>query len=118
LLFLGEGLGLFLLFSAQSPRDLFVYAGVTGFCHGPFLQLMAQVWGDYFGRNSIGRIYGAVQPVVVLAGAAGPLLGGFLFDLFGNYQLFLRLLMGMAWFAALVFALDTPPVKRGAPLGR
>ena len=118
LLFLGEGLGLFLLLTAQSPRDLFVYAGVTGFCHGPFLQLMAQVWGDYFGRNSIGRIYGAVQPVVVLAGAAGPLLGGFLFDLFGNYQLFLRLLMGMAWFAALVFALDTPPVKRGAPLAR
>ena len=118
LLFLGEGVGLFLLLTAQSPRDLFVYAGVTGFCHGPFLQLIAQVWGDFFGRNSIGRIYGAVQPAVVLAGAAGPLLGGFLFDLFGNYGLFLRLLMGMAWFAALVFALDTPPVKRGAPLGR
>ena len=118
LLFLGEGLGLFLLLTAQSPRDLFIYAAVTGFCHGPFLQLIAQVWGDYFGRGSIGRIYGAAQPAVVLSGSVGPFLGGYLFDLFGNYSLFLRLLMGMAWFAALVFALNAPPVKRGAALAR
>ena len=72
LLNLGEFIGLYLLLRASSPTDLYVWAVAHGFFHGPWLALSTQVWGDYFGRRAIGRIYGTVQPAIVLAGAQFP----------------------------------------------
>ncbi|MBI3993272.1 MAG: MFS transporter [Candidatus Lambdaproteobacteria bacterium] len=108
---LGEMVGLFLLMHARSTADLVVYAIVNGLLHGPFLQLLALVWGNYFGRKSIGTILGVTQPATVLAAALGPLLGGLLFDRFGNYQAFLWVLFGMAAGAGCMFLVSPPPVR-------
>ena len=110
-LYLGETLGLFLLLSASKPAHLFFYAVITAICHGPFLQLSSQVWGDLFGPKNVGRIYGSIQPGIVIASAAGPLAGGVLFDLTGNYQLFFKIMMGLTLTAAAIFWLTPPPVK-------
>ncbi len=114
LLNLGELLGLYLLASARSSLDLYVYAVVHGFCHGPWLALSTQVWGDYFGRGSIGKIYGTVQPGIVLAGAVGPWLGGFIYDRTGSYELFYRILMGLMLFGTVIYAVAKPPKRRAA----
>jgi MFS family permease len=114
LLNLGEFLGLYLLVTARTPLDLYVYATVHGFCHGPWLALSTQVWGDYFGRRSIGKIYGTVQPGIVLAGAIGPWLGGFIYDRSGSYDLFYTILMGMMLFGTIIYATARPPRKREA----
>ena len=113
LLNLGEFLGLYLLLTAKTPMDLYVWAVAHGFLHGPWLALSTQVWGDYFGSGAIGRIYGTVQPAIVLAGAVGPWLGGFIYDTTGSYTLFYQTLMGMALFGTLIFAVAQPPVKQG-----
>ena len=112
LLYLGETLGLYLLLNATEPTDLFVYAVVTGFCHGPFLQLSSQVWGDFFGTEAVGRIYGAVQPAIVLSSAIGPLVGGLLYDWQGDYTLFLKGLMGLTLCTALIFIFNPRPGKQ------
>lgn len=114
-LYLGEATGIYILMTAAETTDLFVFAVVGGFMHGPFLQFGNQVWGDYFGRKSIGRIYGAAQPPIVLGNALGPILGGVLYDLTGNYRRFLQVLIGMALLAAALFIVNPPPKKAGQP---
>ena len=111
LLNLGELLGLYLILTAKTSTDLYVWAAVQGFCHGPWLALSTQVWGDYFGRAAIGRIYGTVQPVIVLGGALGPWLGGYIYDRTGDYTLFYQVLMGMMMFGCLIYAVAKPPIK-------
>ena len=108
---LGEMLGLLLLMHATSTSDLIVYAIVNGLGHGPYLQLLALVWGNYYGRKSIATILGMAQPVTVLAAAMGPLLGGLLFDRFGNYQGFLWVLFILAGAAGCMFLMSPPPVR-------
>ena len=111
LLNLGEFLGLYLLLTASRPMDLYIWATVHGFTHGPWLALSTQVWGDYFGRGAIGRIYGTVQPAIVLAGAVGPWLGGYIFDRTGNYTLFYQTLMSMMLIGTIIYAVARPPNK-------
>jgi MFS family permease len=109
LLFLGEVLGLYLLLTARSAAMLFTYAVVNGLLHGPYLQLQAMVWADYYGRRSLGRIYGLVQPAIVVAGSLGPWLGGYLFDVTGSYDRFFTLGMGLCLLAALLVLLAPAP---------
>lgn len=111
LLNLGEFVGLYLLLTAKTSTDLYVWAAAQGFFHGPWLALSTQVWGDYFGRGSIGKIYGTVQPAIVLGGAVGPWLGGYIYDRTGSYTLFYQTLMGMMLFGTLIYAMAKPPVK-------
>jgi predicted MFS family arabinose efflux permease len=106
---LAEAAGLVLLLSVRSPTGLFIWAVLTGLGHGPFLQLLAMVWADYFGRKSIGRLYGVVQPFVVIGGSLGPWMAGLLFDARQSYETFLLLCIALVVTAAVVFALDPPP---------
>ena len=108
----GECLGLLLLMHPTSNAQLVLYAVINGLGHGPYLQLIALVWGNYFGRGHIGAILGTVQPAIVLCGASGPLVGGLLFDHFGDYQVFMWLLFAAAAGAWLIFLLSPPPQRR------
>ena len=111
-----EAVGLYLLMNARSPADLFLYAVLNGLGHGPYLQLMAQVWVDYFGPRSIGSIYGTIQPFFVAAGALGPLVGGLLFDRHGDYHAFFTVLVVATLAGAVIFAVNRPPRKAPAPV--
>jgi len=62
----------------------------------------------------LGRIYGSVQPAIVVAGSLGPWLGGYLFDVSGNYTQFFSLGIGLCLCAALLFAVTPPPVHRAS----
>lgn len=106
---LGEACGLLVLLNASSPALLIFYAVFNGIAHGPFLQLLAMVWADYFGRQHIGKIYGTVQPAVVVAASTGPWVAGHLFDLSGNYRLFFSMSIGFCLVAAVCFLLGRPP---------
>lgn len=111
---LAESVGITLLLLAHSPSAVFLWAVLNGLGHGPFLQLLAMVWADYFGRRSLGSIFGAVQPFIVVAGSLGPWAAGALFDWRGDYRLFLQIAIGMALLSALIFALDRPPAATKA----
>jgi predicted MFS family arabinose efflux permease len=116
-LFAAEAAGIYLLLTASSPLWLFVYAAVNGLGHGPYLQLQAMVWAEYFGRHSIGRIYGVVQPAIVVSSSLGPWLGGVFYDRLGDYTRFFQLGIVLCLLATAVFFL-TPPPRRPGTLGR
>jgi len=111
-LFAAESLGILLLLTARSPAALFLYAVINGLGHGPYLQLQAMVWAEYFGSHSIGRIYGVVQPAIVVSGSLGPWLGGYLFDLYGSYTRFFELGIVLCLLAMVVFFLAPPPRRQ------
>ena len=110
-LFLAEAGGIYLLMTARSPAALFTYAVINGLGHGPFLQLLAMVWAEYFGRQSITRIYGSVQPAIVVASSLGPWLGGYMFDRNGSYEEFFRLSIVMCLGAVVLFLLAPSPQR-------
>lgn len=114
LLFLGEALALYLLWSATSPFWLFFFAVVSALGHGPFLQLQAMVWADYYGRAALGRIFGVVQPAIVVSGSLGPWIAGYLYDVTGSYTRFFQLGIGLCLAAVAVFAMTPPPGQRAA----
>lgn len=107
--FAAEALGLVLLSRASGPVGAFAWAVCNGLGHGPFLQLLAMVWADYFGRRSLGAIFGTVQPFILFAASLGPWVAGLLYDARGSYGLFLHLAIGMTLLASLVFIVDRPP---------
>jgi MFS family permease len=117
LLFAGEGVGMVLLLTARTPTGLFVYAVLNGVGHAPFLQLQAMVWAEYFGRHSYGRIYGSVQPALVISASLGPWLGGVLFDLQGDYTRFFQIGIALCAGSCLVFLLTPPPRRALAAAG-
>jgi MFS family permease len=115
---LAEAAGIALLLVAQTPAAVFAWAVCNGLGHGPFLQLLAMVWADYFGRRSLGAIFGTVQPFIVVAGSLGPWAAGALFDWQGDYRLFLEIAFALALVSAAVFALDPPPRAGTAAAGQ
>lgn len=117
LLFSAESVGMYLLMTARTPGALFFYAVFNGLGHGPFLQLMAMVWAEYFGRRSFGRIYGVVQPAIVIAGSLGPWFAGYVYDSQGSYARFFQLGIGLCLVAVCLFLLAPPPMARRAPVG-
>ena len=107
--FLGIGVGIQILNLARTPAMLVVYAGFNGFMQGPFLQLIAMVWADYFGRQAISRIMGVVQPAIIISGSLGVYVGGYVFDLNGGYANFFYLATGCCVMSAGLFLICRPP---------
>lgn len=103
--------GAFLLLQINGTGSLFlitIYQGATQSAF-PLLQLL--VWPAFFGRSYVGSIVGVGQPPTVIAGAAGPLVVGFLFDQTGNHETTLLLLIG-SWLATAAVMYTIKPAKR------
>lgn len=47
--------------------------------------MQAAVVGTIFGLSSMGAVFGGVQMGTLTAGATGPILGGYIYDVTGSY---------------------------------
>ena len=63
---------------------------------------------EYFGRTNFGTVFGSLMGVNILGGIIGPLLAGWVFDNWGNYDGVWFVFAGLA-VAALISILTTPP---------
>lgn len=63
----------------------YVFAIVFGFAYGGISTITAGFIGDAFGLKSIGSISGTLVIGFSIGAATGPLIGGFLFDIFNDY---------------------------------
>ncbi len=64
---------------------IFLLAALHGIFHGGRNPMIPVVWADFFGRRSLGSIYGLSNPFYFTANALGPIFAGLCFDLFGSY---------------------------------
>ncbi len=96
---------------ASSLGELSAVAAVFGFAYGGVMPLYAVLARDYFGPRIMGTVFGAATMVSCLGMAAGPAVGGWIFDHFGSYagMHLSSLAIGLG---AVAIALTFPPVPR------
>ena len=85
-MFLSQGLAMLLLMKMGSTTTLLAIASAwVGFNFGGIFALFPSSTADFFGTKYIGVNYAFVYTAYGIAGIAGPLVGGRIFDLTGSY---------------------------------
>ena len=96
---------------ASSLGEFYAVATVFGLAYGGVMPLYAVLARDYFGPRIMGTVFGAATMVSCLGMAAGPAVGGWIFDRFGSYagMHLSSLVIGLG---AVAIAFTFPPLPR------
>jgi MFS family permease len=106
--------GMFILYQAQSVSVLYGYALVYGFGYGSLAPVMPYMISEHFGRKAMGAAYGLLIFFATgLGGSIGPVLGGFIYDKTGSFDLgWLICMVALVIVAVVVLALKPTPSSR------
>jgi MFS family permease len=98
----------------RSLGEFYAVATVFGLAYGGVMPLYAVLARDYFGPRIMGTVFGAATMVSCLGMAAGPAVGGWIFDRFGSYagMHLSSLAIGLG---AVAIAFSFPPLPRMRP---
>jgi MFS family permease len=81
------GAGLLVLMNARTMGMVYVFIFLFGVGFGGTVPLMPAIRAEYFGRAALGKIQGFMNPVMMFAGAVGPIFAGYVFDTTGSYRI-------------------------------
>jgi MFS family permease len=112
------GCGVLVLMDAQDMATVYLFIFLFGVGFGGNVPLMPAIRTEYFGRASLGKIQGFMNPVSMVAGAVGPIFAGYLFDSTGSYRTSF-LITGLLTFGAVItmfFARPAQPPKSAKTL--
>ncbi|MBI4288470.1 MAG: MFS transporter [Chloroflexi bacterium] len=118
------GLAMVWLVVARELWMLYAFAGALGFFYGGWIPMQAALVGSVFGLASMGAVLGGIQTGTQAAGASGALLGGYVFDRTGSYQVAFLIGAGLFFTATMLVLLVRKPRLRvaenssGAPVSR
>lgn len=96
---------------ARKLGEFYVVSAVFGFAYGGVMPLYAVLARGYFGGRIMGGVIGAAAMVSSLGMAAGPLLGGWIFDRFGQYT-WLYIGSFAVGLGAVAIAFAFPPIPK------
>lgn len=85
MMFLAQGMAFMLLVSVKSPVAIFLASAWVGLNFGGIFTLFPSATSDYFGSKHFGINYGWIFTAYGVAGILGPVVGGVLFDVTGQY---------------------------------
>ena len=97
-----------LLFVNSTPLGI-LWGGYQGMVHGGTFTLQMVIFADYYGRDSLGSIRGAIQPVQLGANAMGPLAAAVAYDITGSYFAIFTLFIFLSLFSGFCVFLAKPP---------
>jgi len=97
---------------SSSAALLFASALLFGLATGGASTLFPAIVGDFFGRLSVGAIFGFVWAIAASAAAFGPLIAGYLYDVTGSYADAFVLSAALNLAAACLVLLLKRPVPR------
>ena len=100
----------------QSLGEFYAVAAIFGLAYGGVMPLYAVLARDYFGPRIMGTVFGAATMASSLGMAAGPAVGGWIFDRFGSYTSMHVSSLAIG-FGAVAIAFGFPPLPQGL-LGR
>lgn len=98
------------LFAARLG-EFYAVAAVFGLAYGGVMPLYAVLARQYFGPHIIGTVFGAATMISALGMALGPLVGGWIFDTYGEYT-WLYISSLAVGLGAAAIALAFPPLPR------
>lgn len=93
-------------------------AAVFGIGMGGMHLLLRLAWADYYGRENLGSIRGLTLPIQISGQAVGPVISGFMFDVWGTYQVPFFIFGAGACLAAFMVLSAKPPRKPVVDGGR
>lgn len=102
-------LGILSLMNARSIFFVYLYSILTGIGFGGMIVLLPNIIGAYFGRTHYSQITGWTMPVVTLACAGSPTMGGLLFDATGKYFLSFAIAAALLFGCIFVALITRPP---------
>ena len=107
----GHTLAMLVLVMATGMAMVLLFAVLHGVSWGFRGPLMTAIRADYFGRASFATIMGFSSMVVQVGTVSGPLLGGFIGDMFdGDFRPAFGIIAAFTALGAFFFALAKPPV--------
>src|SRR5882672_10855100 len=108
-----QALAAFAFISASRLGEFYAVAAIFGFAYGGVMPLYAVLAREYFGQRILGAVFGAAAMVSSLGMAAGPAIGGWIFDTFGQYT-WMYIYSGTIGLGAVAIALAFPPFPGAA----
>ena len=95
----------------RSPTLIVVAMVIIGYASGTKLQICGYLTTRYGGMRNFGKIFGTMASIIALGSGLGPVLGGFVYDLYGSYTPFLLAgIAGSLLSGFLIFGLGQYPV--------
>lgn len=104
-----------LLVPDRSMPIIFTAMFINGYAAGTKLQIAGYLTSAYGGMKNFGAIFGTMASLIAAGSGLGPLMAGFIYDSFGNYDPYLWIgIVGTLLSAVLIFGLPGYPewVKR------
>lgn len=95
----------------DEPAMLFAAIVFYGFAHGGFFTVVSPTVAEYFGFRAHGAIFGSVLFVGSIGGAAGPIMAGWIFDVYGSYD-YAFATLALFGVIGLSLALSLPSAQR------
>ena len=103
------GTGVLILRSAHTMPMVYLFIALFGVGFGGNVPLMPAIRAEYFGRKSLGKIMGFMSPMIMVAGALGPVSAGYLFDTTGTYRVAFLLIGVLTFCSAIAMFFARPP---------
>ena len=104
---------LFWLVAAKELWILYLFAVIFGFAYGGVVSLESPLVAELFGLSSHGAILGIAAFGFTVGGAVGPVLGGRIFDIIGNYQVAFLVCAALAVIACILASLLRSSSREG-----
>ena len=99
-----------LLLPDRSTAIIFTAMLINGYAAGTKLQIAGYLTSAYGGMKNFGLIFGTMASLIAAGSGLGPLMAGYIFDLYGNYDVYLWIGIGGTLFSALlIFGLGDYP---------
>ncbi|MDH5541260.1 MAG: MFS transporter [Rhizobacter sp.] len=111
----GMPLSLAIFALAEHLAALMLFAVLFGLANGLVTIVRGNIVPQYFGREHVGRISGAMSGIALLARAAAPLVAAWWLLALPGYRELLLVLAGLSLAALLSFALARPPLRGACP---
>ncbi|XOV90309.1 MAG: MFS transporter [Pseudomonadota bacterium] len=109
-------LGLLLVAYGSHITMVLLFAMLHGLAWGTRGPLMVALRADYFGASSFGTIMGFSSLIVMLGMSTGPVLAGYMADLYGNYEFGFTVLAAGAFLGSFCFLAASPPPPPARPV--
>lgn len=100
--YLIQGLGLFLILTGDTPLLLYAASAIAGCVIGCITMLPPLLLVDSFGAKGYGTAYGATGAAMFAMGSVATAASGWLFDVTGDYQVPLRIMLALHLAAILI----------------
>ena len=109
------GCGVLVLMNASGMSMVYLFIFLFGVGFGGNVPLMPAIRTEYFGRASLGKIQGFMNPISMIAGATGPIFAGYIFDTTGSYRISF-LITGLLTFCAVITIFFARPSQPPGPV--